>query len=790
MHDQAVSAEGAGTATQNEQLAQTGRHRSRLLRWWAAALAIVSLPFVGLMAGSETAIQGDNYVLHIPIFSWVWTSILHGTSPYWAGWNFAGHNIAGMGQGAIYYPPNVLFGLFGEVAAFRWWTMLHLWIAASGAFLWAWRRWGSYPGAAVAGITYALNGQIILHLVHVNFTIATAWFPWLFLGLDGLIRGGGIRRWLAYVVPLVLIAFAGHPQMLWAALVGTGIVVVGELSRRGVGWMPWARYAGATALALGLSAVQLLPQLLFSRSSERPFLGKGRTLGDAARLSDLFTSLFPHIEGGGAGLPGMSATWRGNFSYHEVGNHVGLAVALLALVAVVARRSDRRVVSLAVLGVVAVLMALGEHTPFAGLVFDTVPLADRFRIWSRYLILANLAVTCLAGLGAATLLEAPRRWRTTVLAGGAVAILAAPAVVAFGDSLVSGGVLVVAILVPALAVAVLVGATHLAERSVHRAALLVIAACAVPAVLFTLAAPWHHEALSPAEADVFFDPGSAVWAPFDDAGGVDRWVSRYSTDRGTATVRDTNRIDGYDPLIQKDFVTTTGAVYYGGVLDDRLWSPGWRADVLRITTLAAPRDTDPSDAAWTITAKVTEDGMSLWHRTPRLPEAYVVGAAALDSFAGIDRRLSDPDADFTGTVYLEADSSAARQVATGRTTPGAAGVVRAGRLDRHGNGSFVVAAERPSMLVVSSKWLDGWTATVNGRVVPVLRANSAVLGIPLESGTNRVELSFTPPGLRTGALVTSASAIGLLFICVVPPLRRRRSRPVAAPSDTPPITSG
>ncbi len=749
--------------------------RSRLARWWAASMATVSLPFIGLMLGRETAIQGDNYVLHLPIFSWVFHSILDGESPYWAGWNFAGHNIAGMGQGAIYYPPNFLFGVLDEVTAFRWWTMAHLWIAASGAFLWAWRRWGSYPGAAVAAITYGLNGQIILHLVHVNFTIATAWLPWLFLGLDGLMKSGAPRRWIGYVVPLVFIAFAGHPQMLWAALVATGVVMVIELGHRGAGLAPWMRYAGATAIGLAIAAVQLLPQLLFSRTSERPSLTKAITLRDSARLADLFTAAFPHIEGGGQGLSGMSAFYRGTYSYHEVGNFVGMATVLLAIVAIASRFRDRKVLSLLVLAVVSIGLALGDHTWFAGIVYDVVPLADRFRIWPRYLILANLAVCGLAAAGTGILLAAPRRWRRTVLIGGGTLVVIAPVIVAFGDSLVSGADLVVALGLPVLAIAALLAATYLADARPRAATGLILLACAVPALLFTLASPWHHDSLSPAEAEAFFDPSTATWQPYDAAGGIDRWVSRYSTDRGTATVRDTNRIDGYDPLLQQNFVAVTGATYFGGVIDDRLWSPGWRADVLRITTLTLPAGAPTGNPDWTVTDQRTEDRMAVWSYQPRLPEAYVVGSVALDTFDGIDARLSDPDADFPDTAYVESDDTAAQQVAAGRNTPGTAGTVESGSMDRHGHGSFVVTADRPALLVVSSLWLDGWTATVNGREVPVVRTDGVVLGIPVQAGTNEVSLSFTPPGLKSGAAITLLGVLALVGVCVAPVVRRRRA---------------
>jgi hypothetical protein len=207
-----------------------------------------------------------------------------------------------------------------------------------------------------------------------------------------------------------------------------------------------------------------------------------------------------------------------------------------------------------------------------------------------------------------------------------------------------------------------------------------------------------------------------------------------------------------------------------------MWSPGWRADVLRVTTLLLSPGEDAGNPAWTDTGELTEDGGVIWSYEPKLPEAYVVGQAVLDSFDHIDELLSDPDADLDRSVHLEADMPEAAQVAEGRSNAGIAGTVDSGGMGRHGDGGFGVTTERPAVLVVSTLWLDGWSATVNGRDVPVARANGLVLAIPLEAGLNDVHLEFTPPGLKAGAAITLASLLILIGIGVVPLAARRLRR--------------
>lgn len=749
--------------------------RSTVTRWWATATVVVSLPFVGLMTGSETGISGDLQDYHLPLFRWVWRTIGDGDAPFWAMWSFGGQNVAGIGQGAIWYPPNAIFGLLETVTAFRWWTMFHLWLAVSGAFVWVWRRWGSAPAATVTAVVYGLNGALVLHLIHANFTIVSAWLPWLCLGLDRLLRRSDARGWMAYVAPLALIGLAGQPQVLLAALIAVTFIGVTALARRGAGVRPWLHLAGATALGLAIAAVQLLPQLLFSRTSVRSQLSATGSFEQNANPGDLITALFPQL--GRTGVPGSSGNWFGSELAHETSNHLGAAALALATIAVVARWRDRRVLGLALLALFGFLAALGDHTPFGWLAYRAIPMADRFRIWPRYLILSNLSIAGLAGLGATLVLSAPARWRRGLLvATGAVALVGPWVVVAatrHSPLQVGAGDVVVAVAIAVVALLVLWCAAGLAASRPTAAGALLVASCAVPAMLFTWSAPWRHDSLSPSAAAAFFDEDADSTAADDAPGGVDRWMSRHSDLRGIERVQVTARTDGYEPLLQADFAAITGAVYVGGVADDHPWVSGWTPDVLRITTLVMRRDDSAPDARWTRRDTIPGTALVRWTTTPRLADAYVVGAVAVQPFDTLTSTVQSDSIDLMDTVLVEDDAPGLTELRT-RTAPGVAGTVD-GSLSDHGSGRFQVRAARDGVLVVSTAWLDGWTATVNGRDVPVARANGLVLAIPVEAGANDVRLDFTPPGLVTGGAASAIALLTLATIAVVPVVRRRRA---------------
>ncbi|MFZ4717952.1 MAG: YfhO family protein [Ilumatobacteraceae bacterium] len=748
--------------------------RATVLRWWALSLVVVTLPFTQLLLGTRTAVQGDNADYHVSLYVWIWRRISDGLTPFWGGFDFAGQNVAGAGQGAIWYPPNVLFAWSDTVAAFRWWTMLHVWCAATGAFVWSWHKWGSRAGAAVSAVAFGLNGVFLLHFVHTSFTAATAWMPWLFLGLDRLLERGGARRFAAMAAPLAMIGLTGHPQMLWAALIGVAVVTVVELTASGRGLAPWGRMAAASAAGVAIAAVQLVPQYLFSRTSERPDLGTEKALRTAATTTDLLTSMFPWYKGGASGLPLVSKDWLGTSTYHEVGNHLGLAAVVLAWVGAVVWWRRRRVQALMALGLLGIVLAMAGATPLGRVIFDALPLADRFRIWPRYLVLANLAAACLAGLGTRLVLELPRARRRAVLlcgiGAGAGAVLLR-VVTDVGGQLASGWALWLGIAIPVASVVAVAWSMgdHVSRRV---RGLTVVGAVAVPAVLFALGAPWRNEGMSPAAATAFFSAAAPPFPFLDAPGGVDRWGTQLVVLRGVQTVTDTARVNSYDPLIQADFATVTGAADVGGFLDDRVWSPpGLIADLLRITTIYGGPDLAPTDSSWTFVSPPGDPANSAWQRAPRLPEAYVVGQVVADTLDGITARLQDDATDLTGTVYLD-DRAAASGTFAGRTIPGGTGTVD-GSLSNDGTADFTITAERAGVLVVSTAWLDGWTATVDGRAAPVARANGLVLAVPVPEGTSTVHLEFSAPGVRVAGFVSLLAILALAGWLVLPSLRRR-----------------
>jgi hypothetical protein len=77
-------------------------------------------------------------------------------------------------------------------------------------------------------------------------------------------------------------------------------------------------------------------------------------------------------------------------------------------------------------------------------------------------------------------------------------------------------------------------------------------------------------------------------------------------------------------------------------------------------------------------------------------------------------------------------------------------------------------------LVLMDFLLPGWSATVDGRPVPILAANFAGRAVPIPAaGDHRIEFSYQPPLLREGLAI---SLVSLLVLASIPLISRLRSR--------------
>ncbi|PYQ27681.1 MAG: hypothetical protein DMF56_18905 [Acidobacteria bacterium] len=91
------------------------------------------------------------------------------------------------------------------------------------------------------------------------------------------------------------------------------------------------------------------------------------------------------------------------------------------------------------------------------------------------------------------------------------------------------------------------------------------------------------------------------------------------------------------------------------------------------------------------------------------------------------------------------------------------------RVEHFGLNSYRLRVDSPvpALLSASETKIDGWTATVNGRLTPILLANYAFRAIEVPAGRSTVEFRYWPPGMTIG-IVISAVALLVAFIALNP----------------------
>lgn len=372
-----------------------------------------------------------------------------------------GYPLYANSQSAIFYPPNALFAWLRE-KAFGWLAAWHLWWAGIGAWILLRRQVGtSFSAALVGAIAFAFSLWMVTWQYLPTVPATASWLPWVVLSAARWVSQPSIRNasWWGGAMGLCLLA--GHLQIAFYVL-GAGMLmaisagIAPKLRRENLSPTPSSTGRGVTvaslllafALAIALSAPQVLPAVEMSRLSHRraPATAEGYSayVGSTMPLAHLITLFLPDFFGhpgvARTDAPDVSTYW-GKGNYAEFACFMGIPALLLATLGAWGYRSAWRVYAL-LLVMLAMLLALG--TPLNALLYFGVPGFSGTGSPARVLVLWAFGVALLAGMGADKLTSASRKeWLFTagmLAALFTVSLLAARAMTlnALGEEAFSG----------------------------------------------------------------------------------------------------------------------------------------------------------------------------------------------------------------------------------------------------------------------------------------------------------------------------------------------------------------
>ncbi len=685
------------------------------------------------------------------------------------------------------YPLDLLQILRPDEAGLSLFLALHVPLAAI-AFLLLARELGLPLKAAAGGaLVYALGGFLLSTLNLYVYLQAAAWAPAVILGLHRLGDGGRRQVALASLLIGVAVSTTGIEIVAQAFLVG--LVVAARPTRAF-----WLRAAASLSLGLGLSAATILGVMgLTAESARGAGFPTAVTLSHSVHPLTLLQVLVGNLHGN---LRHLTEEWWG-MNFFPRGFPYFLSLYLgpttLVLVAVGCVRAPRRLPALALL---AVLLCLGR---WAGLepVVDAVPWLRQFRYPAKAFFTVHLVAALLVAYGVGALATGTGWRRLLVLAAALGSVLAAlpfvPGVfpgstrwVAAGffppdypwplrferlaavaaDARVGGLLVLVAALLaglvlarrlaPALAATALVG--------IATADLLRCGAGLNPMVepgFFRLSPP-----MSALARELRADGGRLYSLDLEASPAY----ARARQERGAS-----HELWSFAALMELQVPEFN--------LEQRLPTA---LSLDRTMLTAATRILPPGDAGPDALARVL----------PRLRRAGVAHVVSVDPLSdpALEPRLDvrpERIAPLTVHVFRLREPLALRQVARdvrpvppgsvveseldflaeggtvveGNVSPaeGAIGRVLESR-DAPDRVELGVESDRDTVVVVRDAFAPGWTATVNGRPAPVLRADGRHRAVPVSAGRSQVVLAYRPPRLRAGLLLSALSAAVIAWL--------------------------
>jgi hypothetical protein len=725
-----------------------------------------------------------------------WENIQQGMIPLWNALNGMGAPLLANYQLALFYPPGWLVYLFAALGGITWlaWShtllvVLHLIWAGLGMARLA-RKIGLQPLAqSLCGLSFGLTGYFVARGGFFSMVWAGAWIPWIFLytsdlGMPVWTEAGSGRQknlHLPLVLAIALQLLAGHAQLCWYSLTLAALWVVAG------GWVNSGfRQAGsnlvkftlAAMVAVIISSVQLLPTLEYLQQSQRSAAVGYETAMTYSfwpwRLISLFAPDF-------FGNPGSGNYW-GYASFWEDAAYIGLVPMLLALSTFTGlflkKKKDPLLNKFSPLNTflwccagVGILLALGKNTPIFPILYKYVPSFDMFQAPSRFMVWFVLAFCLLAGIGVEI-------WHTPTGKGLYWFRLATAGMAAVTIGAILSGIFIKGDIhfsfIRAAAIAGIWGLggglLTLLKTPVEKKGRQAIWQAAV--VLWVgmdlVSAGWNLNPSLPAPFYQALEPGVkligqatngqrlylspndeyllkfARFFRFDDYGLIED-----ATHFSQVILPDVNLVKGiasvnnFDPLVP---------ARYARWMDNLASLPAdqvlpWLS-LMNVGTVESLEIDNPLGVSFT-----TQQASNAFYWT----NCAFPASGAEDAWTKLNRELSHlPEGQPFRKVVLEAETGPAAAC----DQAGSAMIDQTGV--SNSEVQLDVSSAKSGWLVSSNTWYPGWIAQVDGKNVPLLRANYLFQAVWLPAGIHRVSLIYRPVVFYAGACLSLLGLIGIL----------------------------
>jgi hypothetical protein len=315
-------------------------------------------------------------------------------------------------HGDIFYPTFLLRMMMATDAAMTWGFAIHIFLAGLFAFGFFRAIGYGFYGSLIGGIAYMMGGQLasLVSPGHDGKLFVSALFPlalWmLYLGF----RKGKTWSWGVFALAIGLAVLSPHPQLLQYTLLACGAYslylafsrVDGNKLERTTSLRRLGAALGSVVIGAAMGAIQYLPVRAYVPWSPRAggLPGYEVATSYAWPPEELINTYLPQFSG-------MLDNYWGQNRIHLHSEYVGVVILMLMGAAFIKLRSDNRKGHLyfwiSAL-VIALLWALGGHTPFYHIPYALVPGTKFFRAPATIFFVGAFAISFLVCAGTEKLL--------------------------------------------------------------------------------------------------------------------------------------------------------------------------------------------------------------------------------------------------------------------------------------------------------------------------------------------------------------------------------------------------
>lgn len=715
--------------------------------------------------------------------------------PLWNPYIFSGMPFIATLHPAIFYPLNLIFTILPITYATNWSIALHLFL--SGVFTYFLLKYYGISrfGSMVAGIVYTFSAPQIMHIYagHLNVLTAMVWTPLMFLFLDRLVRGDGLKYGAYLSVTIAMQLLAGQPQYLFYSMIALSLYLFSLLIRLRIDRTGWSNiwpkalaFAGFILLGLALSAIQILPTMEMTRYSTRESLSYEWVSLFSFPPENLVTFIVPDFFGNMLNTP----YWGKNYLW-EMSAYVGIVPLLLAAMAIFLVR-NRVVCFFSGLAVVSVILAFGKYTHLLKLLYLYVPGFNLFRGNSKFIFLTAFSLAVLSGFGADAVIKGVeglnRRFRLVIicfiisLSSGFLVMYAnfdeawfrgaVNDVIRSGDfydnptafmqngfktvaaaSFRSGMLWSMALLISGGALLLLYSYGKLKEKALMFALLLIIVLD-----LFTFGmrymvtfnsreVSWDNEVVAFLKGTER-EPFRVVFADNDINGGMASGIESLS---------------GYDTIMVKRYSEFINLSQNDPPDKPILWvgikSVNKLTDLLNAKYLILPLGSAFNNLSYR--EVFTNKNFRVLQNLDVLPRAFIVHASkVVKGRDSIFREMLSPDfKPATSAIIEEAPENWLNNPAVNSPTP---------KFIKYSPNTITIDAylNAPGLLVLGDVYYPGWKAFVDGSEAKIYKTNYVMRGVTLPEGRHTVEFRYDPLSYKIGWIISLTSlffAVGLLI---------------------------